>query len=92
MAKLDLKIINEKIKKRWTDESIGNLFGITRQAVYQYRKRHAIARVKNRYEERNLEIARLALKKMKIKDIAGKFEMSIYQIYRIIRENKQFIN
>jgi len=89
LKKLDKEFIVEKLKENWTDEAIGHLFGISRQAVSQFRKRWDIKTINNRCFERNREILRLREAGTSIKAIANKFDRSVFQIYRIIRDERK---
>ncbi len=49
----------EKLQKNYkTDEAIGKLFGISRQAVHQLRTRYGITQVQDKHKVRDDEILR----------------------------------
>ncbi len=81
--KLDQNIVREKIKQLWTDKKIGDIFGVTRQAVYQFRRYNIITKVRDRNKERNQEIAEMRDKGISYAEIGKKFELDISSIYRI---------
>ena len=77
----------EKLQKRYqTDRSIGELFGISRQAVHQLREKYGIPPVEDKYESRNKEIVRLYGKGLPGTKIAKRMKLSVTQTYRIINE------
>jgi Mor family transcriptional regulator len=75
----------EKLQKKYkTDESIGKLFGISRQAVHQLRTKHAIAPVEDKHRDRDREIVALYKGGVSGTALAKKFKLSVSQTYRII--------
>jgi hypothetical protein len=68
-----------------TDNAIGALFGITKQAVHQLRNKYGIAPIKDKHEERNNEIARAYTTGVPGTKLARRFKISVSQTYRIIR-------
>jgi DNA invertase Pin-like site-specific DNA recombinase len=79
----------EKLQKKYkTDEAIGNLFGISRQAVHQLRTKYDIAAVKDKHAERNQDIVRQYQHGTSGTKLAKKFKLSISQAYRIINSKK----
>lgn len=78
----------EKLQKKYkTDEAIGNLFGVTRQAIHQIRAKHGVAPIANKHGERNREIVSLFEKGISGIRLSKKFKLSTSQVYRIIRHN-----
>ncbi len=82
--RLDPKIVREKIEALWTDRAIGEFFGISRQAIYQYRKLNGITCVKGRHSMRNQDIVKMS-KKISGTKIAEQLGLSISQTYRILK-------
>ena len=79
----------EKLQKKYkTDEAIGKLFGISRQAVHQLRNKYGIDPVSDKHGERNEEINRQYGQGMSGIKLAKKFRLSISQAYRIINLRK----
>ncbi|MBN2188983.1 MAG: hypothetical protein JW699_05980 [Chitinispirillaceae bacterium] len=75
----------EKLQKKYkTDEAIGRLFGISRQAVHQLREKYGITPVRNRHRERNEEVRRFFGKGVSGIALAKKFRLSVSQTYRIV--------
>ena len=75
----------EKLQKKYkTDEAIGKLFGISRQAVHQLRTRYAIAPVDNKHRDRNAEIVKCYTDGISGTKLAKKYKISVSQAYRII--------
>lgn len=71
-------------KKLGTDEAIGKKFGITRQAIHQYRKKFGIESSYADNPERNAKIIALFKKGTSGTALAKKFDMSVSQTYRVI--------
>ena len=75
----------EKLQKKYkTDEAVGKLFGISRQAVHQLRNKYGIVPVDDKHRERNEEINRQYGQGISGTKLAKKFKLSISQAYRII--------
>jgi hypothetical protein len=75
----------EKLQKKYkTDEAIGTLFGISRQAVHQLRDKYCIDPVRDKHRERNEEVRRLYGQGVSGIALAKKSRLSISQTYRII--------
>lgn len=84
MARIS-KVQLEKLQKKYkTDEAIGTLFGISRQAVHQLRDKYGIDPVSDKHRERNEEVRRLYGQGMSGITLAKKHKLSISQTYRII--------
>jgi DNA invertase Pin-like site-specific DNA recombinase len=75
----------EKLQRKYkTDEAIGRLFGISRQAVHQLRDKYGIDPVPDKHRERNEDLRRLYSQGTSGMALAKKFRLSISQTYRII--------
>jgi hypothetical protein len=80
----------EKLQKKYkTDDAIGKLFRISRQAVHQLRVKYGIDPVENRNDARNEEIIKSYRQGVSGIRLAGKFKISISQAYRIINLQKE---
>ena len=79
-------------KRGWTDLQIGKYFGISRQAIFQFRRKYNIAKTKNRFKDRDDLIFELyfnhELTGIKIARTEG-VRISQTQAYRIIRRLKK---
>jgi DNA invertase Pin-like site-specific DNA recombinase len=79
----------EKLQKKYkTDEAIGKLFGISRQAVHQLRTKYGIDFVAEKHAERNDEIIKMYQQGVSGTRLAKKFKLSISQAYRVINTKK----
>jgi DNA invertase Pin-like site-specific DNA recombinase len=67
-----------------TDEAIGKLYGISRQAVHQLRIKYEILPVAEKHIERDREIALQYQQGVAGTKLAKKFKLSVSQTYRII--------
>ena len=85
MARISKQQLVKLQAKYKTDDAIGNLFGITRQAVHQLRNKYGIVPVGDKHEDRNNEIAKAYKTGMPGTTLAKKFKISVSQAYRIIR-------
>ena len=75
----------EKLQKKYkTDDGIGKLFRISRQAVHQLRVKYGIDPVENKNTARNQEIIKQYRQGLSGIKLARKFKLSISQTYRII--------
>jgi len=75
----------EKLQKKYkTDEAIGKLFRISRQAVHQLRIKYGIDPVGNKNAPRDQEIVRDYTQGASGIKLAQKYKLSISQTYRII--------
>ena len=88
MAKLSKSQLEKLQKKYKTDDAIGKLFGITRQAVHQLRTKYAIPPVLDKNKDRDLEIIKSYNSGAPGTTLAKKYDLSISQTYRIINESK----
>jgi DNA invertase Pin-like site-specific DNA recombinase len=84
MARISKSQLVKLQKKYKTDDSIGKLFGISRQAVHQLRTKYEIAPVEDKYSKRNEEIVSLYMEGMAGGRIAKRYHLSVSQVYRII--------
>jgi Mor family transcriptional regulator len=75
-------------KKYQTDEAIGELFNITRQAVHQLRRRFDLEPVSDKNADRDSEIVRQYKEGIAGTKIAERYDLSVSQVYRVI--NKVF--
>lgn len=88
MAKLSKSQLEKLQKKYKTDDAIGKLFGITRQAVHQLRTKYAIPPILDKNKERDSEIVKSYSSGAPGTTLAKKYDLSISQTYRIINESK----
>lgn len=89
MARISKGQLIKLQKKFKTDASIGDQFGITRQAVHQLRKKYGIDSSLVHNAERNAEIITLYQTGSSGTSLAKKFKLSVSQTYRIINETKK---
>ena len=75
-------------KKYTTDAKIGDLYGITRQAIHQLRKKYGVDSSIIDNPKRNAEIVKLYKSGKSGTALAKKFDLSISQTYRVINEAK----
>jgi len=83
MTREKFLIMQEKLQ---TDQKIGEKFGITRQAVFKFRKNHQIAPVKWKKVWRNRDICHMRLNGATLEEIGKKFGASMSQVSRIVRD------
>lgn len=88
MAKISKSQLEKLQEKYKTDDAIGKLFGITRQAVHQLRQKFGIPAIRDKNENRNLDIMKLYNKGVTGTKIANQFRLSVSQTYRVINELK----
>lgn len=75
----------EKLQKKYkTDDAIGKLFRISRQAVHQLRVKYGIDPVEDKNTVRDKEMKGLFNQGVSGIKLARKFKLSISQTYRII--------
>lgn len=86
MAKISKAELIRLQKKLKTDARIGEEFGITRQAVHQLRKKYGIDSRLSGNKERNSELVQQREAGKSIESLAKKYDLSIPQTYRIIKE------
>lgn len=79
----ETKFLQDRFGK---DVEIARHLGVTRQAIYQLRKKHGIQSLKNRAKSRNKKIIseslRTGIKKI---ELSRSFGLSISQVYRILK-------
>ena len=76
-----------KLQKRYkTDDAIGQLYGISRQAVHQLRKKYGVVPVDDKYESRNRSIRQLYRRGVTGPRLASQYSLSLSQIYRILKK------
>jgi DNA-directed RNA polymerase specialized sigma subunit len=83
--KLNPDVVRQKIRDKWTDQAIGAIFGISRQAIYQFRKKSSIPKVAGRLEKRNKGIRKMRASGNNLADIAKKYRLSLSQVHRIVK-------
>lgn len=88
MAKISKSQLIKLQTKYITDQAIGKLFGITRQAVHQLRNKYDIPAVEEKNSSRNSDMVKSFNKGMPAVKIAQKFKISVSQAYRIFRDEK----
>lgn len=72
------------------DREIGEVLGISRQAVFQQRKKFGILSPRTNNPDRNKKIFEMVeLNGKCVKDVAIKFDMSIPSIYKIVEDMKK---
>jgi len=75
-----------KLQKKYkTDAAIGDLFGVSRQAVHLWRVKHGIKSLLELTEARNYLINKDFKAGKDVPKLAKKFKMSFSQIYRILK-------
>jgi predicted transcriptional regulator len=85
MAKIGKKQLIKLQKKYKTDEAIAKIYGLSRQAVQQYRKRCGIGPIADKYGQRNEKIRELYKKGVSVIKISKMYNMTTTHIYRIIK-------
>lgn len=85
MARVGRNQLIKLHKKYKTDEAIAKLYGLSRQAIHQIRKRHRIPPVSDKHSERNEQIISLHKNGMSVIKLAKKFKLSITHTYRIVK-------
>lgn len=88
MAKITKAQLAKLQKKHKTDAAIGELFGITRQAVHQMRKKYGIDSSIVDNPQRNADIVKAYDSGASGTALSKKFDLSVSQTYRIINEAK----
>lgn len=86
MAKISKSQLIKLQGKYITDDAIGKLYGISRQAVHQLRNKFGIPPVEEKHKTRNSEIIKAYKKGVACVKIAQKYKLSISQTYRVIRD------
>jgi uncharacterized protein (DUF433 family) len=88
MARISKAQLIKLQKKLKTDASIGEQYGITRQAVHQLRKKYGIDSSIADNPIRNSKIVKMYKGGTSGTVLAKKFDLSISQTYRVINEAK----
>jgi len=88
MAKITKNQLAKLQKKHKTDAAIGEMFGITRQAVHQMRKKYGIDSSIVDNPQRNTDIVKAYDSGTSGTALAKKYDLSVSQTYRIINESK----
>jgi hypothetical protein len=88
MARISKTQLIKLQKKYCTDARIGKLFGITRQAVHQLRRKYAVESSIADNPERNAKLVKQYKAGTSGTTLAKKFDLSVSQTYRIINEAK----
>lgn len=79
----------EKLQKKYTtDEAIGKLFNISRQAVQQLRTKYGISAIVHDTTDRNKSIVKDYKSGIPGHKLASKYKLSVTQIYRVIKTHK----
>jgi DNA invertase Pin-like site-specific DNA recombinase len=84
ISKQELIKLQKQLK---TDAKIGRKFGITRQAVHQLRNKYGIKSRTADNPARNKKIAALRRNGKSVEGIAGQFDLSLPQTYRILKDS-----
>jgi DNA invertase Pin-like site-specific DNA recombinase len=84
-SKLSKETILTMQKTHRTDSAIGKVFGITRQAVYQMRKKYRIPFNVDKNKERDEAIIQKYRSGISGTKLARDYKLSFSQTYRIIR-------
>lgn len=87
MARISKEELVKLQKSHKTDASIGKMFDISRQAVHQLRVKYGIKANREKNIERDKKIVSLYKKGKTGIDIAKDIDLSISQVYRIIKKN-----
>lgn len=86
MAKVNKEQLIKLQKTLKTDAAIGAKYGISRQAIHQLRTKYGISSLRDKNKERNLNIVSLYKKGNTGIKIAKGLNISISQVYRIIKK------
>ena len=81
-SKTELIKLQKSLK---TDKAIGEKYGLTRQAIHQFRKQYGIPSLQAKNDARNAKILSLYKKGLSGVKIAKKVGLCISQTYRIIK-------
>ena len=85
-SKEQLLRLQNKLK---TDGAIGRHYGITRQAVFMWRKKYGIRSLRELMESRNYQIKKLFQAGLSVKELVKKFKVSNSTICRITQPFKK---
>jgi transposase-like protein len=76
-----------KLQKNYkTDGAIGELYGISRQAVHQWRKKYMIKSLRELTEARNYQINKSFKSGVSVQKLSDKHGLSLSQVYRIVKK------
>jgi len=67
-----------------TDANIGKYLGVTRQAVYQFRKKAGIPVIENHNQARNEKIYQRYREGVRGEKLVREFDLCLSQVYRVI--------
>lgn len=90
MARISKNQLLKLRRKYRTDESIARLYGLSRQAIHQLRKRYGIPKAPDDRMERNHLILEMWHSGVSKRKIAAKTGLSPSQICRIVRKMETF--
>jgi hypothetical protein len=85
MARISKQQLIKLQAKYKTDDAVGKLFGISKQAVHQLRNKYGIPIVADKHENRNSEILKAYAAGTAGTQLSKKLKLSVSQVYRIIR-------
>jgi hypothetical protein len=89
MAKISKDVLKKLQKTLKTDAAIGAKFKISRQAVHQLRMKYGIGFVANKNKDRDEKILSMYKKGKTGIVIAKQLDLSVSQIYRIIKKRSK---
>ncbi len=89
MARITADQLRKLQKKHVTDEAIGAIFGVTRQAIHRLRRQYGIEAVPERHDRRNAEILQHYKKGMPGIELAKRYGISVSQCFRILDSQKK---
>lgn len=75
------------LKKYDNDPGVAKVLGVTRQAVYQLRKKYAIPSSRYGNDERNASICEMYSRGVSVPEIRKQTHLSIPHIYRILQNS-----
>lgn len=86
MAKVTKDQLIQLQKTLKTDAAIGHKFGITRQAIHQLRVKYGLDYNRKKNKERDEKVLAMFKSGKTGFDIAPKMDLSVSQVYRIIKK------
>jgi hypothetical protein len=87
MARIGKNQLISLQKKYKTDEAIAKLYGLSRQAIHQLRKKYSIDTIPDKHNERNSQILTLYNNGVSVIKLSKKYSLSITHVYRIIKSS-----
>jgi len=87
MARIGKKQLISLQKKYKTDEAIAKLYGLSRQAIHQLRKKYNIVTISDKHHERNNQILTLYNSGVSVIKLSKKFNLSTTHVYRLIKNS-----